>query len=511
MRTYLLFLLSVISCCLLDYTTCSSSSSSSDLVEDEYYLLETKPQKGQTYEKPTPSLRKSILLSSSESKKFSVLDFEQTTSQQAKHAHDLSSTNSGSLNNRQNSPNNDVSDILKSSEDELADKSSFWGRLYVEGFGFPMQFFRAHFGLPPTKGMVQIKLADPIDMCRDSFQQDTLEPDIKKDVKLFETTAKEGDTHVSTILLAIRGSCSFTEKAELAHEKYGAQGILYINNQDGIIHPSGILSNGDNNQNQTLISAAMISKNDGLLLKDALHHTLDKNYLKARFVPIRCNNENRNKANGDYCQPMRKHDLEFVKSIEYKGLLNVFNSRNDKKFLLLSTLYVQAKFGSRIVDSSENENNDRWILKRADTTTSACEPIPMDTYKNRSKSHRIYTAVLVKRGLCSFSQKAENLANGGADLMILSNSNHDANNDDTRIEGMGYESLPKQKYMPGIMAIMISNEAGKHLNDLFEKSESVGDALTITLDHKDMFQDDLEKTKTYLRFFVEYMRGFFLV
>lgn len=47
---------------------------------------------------------------------------------------------------------------------ELRD-SRPWGRLYVDGWPAPIQYFRAHFGGPAVEGMRPLVLASPLDAC----------------------------------------------------------------------------------------------------------------------------------------------------------------------------------------------------------------------------------------------------------------------------------------------------------------------------------------------------------
>ena len=44
-------------------------------------------------------------------------------------------------------------------------KSRFWGRLYVDGWPQPIQYFLSHFGSPPGLEAQPMILADPILAC----------------------------------------------------------------------------------------------------------------------------------------------------------------------------------------------------------------------------------------------------------------------------------------------------------------------------------------------------------
>ena len=80
------------------------------------------------------------------------------------------------------------------------------------------------------------------------------------------------------VIVTQRGNCSSAEKAMLA-SKVGADGILFINNEDGNIHPSGPAAH------ELSIYASMISAKDGLLLSDAFKASRK---LKSFYAPIQC-------------------------------------------------------------------------------------------------------------------------------------------------------------------------------------------------------------------------------
>ena len=94
--------------------------------------------------------------------------------------------------------------------------SSWWGRLYVEGFASSMQYFRAHFGLPPPAGTIKLLLASPLSMCDDM----TGLPILKNAAEVDGTT----------VVVAMRGECTFGEKAIAAYNTSDAVGVLFVNN-----------------------------------------------------------------------------------------------------------------------------------------------------------------------------------------------------------------------------------------------------------------------------------------
>ena len=258
----------------------------------------------------------------------------------------------------------------KTQIEDRAAELAFWGRLYLDGFPFPMQYFRAHFGLAPPKGKLDFILADPIEMCNDDF-----EPTLHLSEQTKEITE-------NVIIVTQRGKCSFAEKALLV-SRMGVGGILYLNNEEGNIHPSGPMAHDVN------ISASMISKNDGLLLMDALQ---ESKRIEGYFVPIRCI---AGKAEG-LCQPVRTADKNRIQSISYNGTI-AFQENHDGRYL--SVDFLQANFGSHLLSKE-------WTL----VDLSMDDPYSCHEIQENHTINRVAgNAVLVNRGECDFSQKAKGM------------------------------------------------------------------------------------------------------
>lgn len=98
----------------------------------------------------------------------------------------------------------------------LMTKSSFWGRLYLNGFPNRKgtQYFRAHFGSVPPTNEITFTLASS-SLC-------------KRDIAT--TQEREFDKMDDLIVVELRGNCTFEEKAWTA-QQYGARGILFVNNE----------------------------------------------------------------------------------------------------------------------------------------------------------------------------------------------------------------------------------------------------------------------------------------
>jgi len=134
--------------------------------------------------------------------RFSVLNFDSSTDFDDKDDDDK---------------DNDQQQDKEGGEKILAQKS-WWGRLYLDGFPGPFQYFRAHFGAPPPllSSSLKFVLADPPTAC-----------DSEEFIPVL-SNIDQIDEH--TIVVVVRGDCTFGEKAIEVH-KAGALGVLFINNE----------------------------------------------------------------------------------------------------------------------------------------------------------------------------------------------------------------------------------------------------------------------------------------
>ncbi len=102
---------------------------------------------------------------------------------------------------------------------------SWWGRLYVAGFPSHMQYFRAHFGVPHNDKIIRLVAASPPNMCVESAR-----------IPILNNSEQMSN---STVIVAVRGGCTFGEKANIAQE-VGAAGILFVNNIVSWINRHGV-------------------------------------------------------------------------------------------------------------------------------------------------------------------------------------------------------------------------------------------------------------------------------
>ena len=159
----------------------------------------------------------------------------------------------------------DIPGQLKQRED------SWWGRLLIDGFPVHLQYFRGHFGTAPPVGPVTLLLADPINMC------DFVESKGKLD------NVGEIKNHERTVVVAQRGNCTFGEKALFAEEN-GAAGIMYLNIEEGNMHPPAP------DVRELQLSSMMLNDIEGNYLMSALKH----GPITATFVPVACVEEPKN-------------------------------------------------------------------------------------------------------------------------------------------------------------------------------------------------------------------------
>ncbi|KAL7546360.1 hypothetical protein ACHAWF_009699 [Thalassiosira exigua] len=270
-------------------------------------------------------------------------------------------------------------------------ESAWWGRLYVDGFPNSFQYFRAHFGSPPSNKPVQLVLADPLNMCE--FGEPVL------------NWPAVASGH-SKVLVVARGGCTFGEKARKARENdFG--GILFVNNVEGLFHPSG--PDGD-----SFVSASMITQHDGFQLMQALRRAAETGReLKARFVPIWCEHSSRSRSYArpsSYCRPVYKNDENFELSRDYSGTLRTDDG--------VDLDYVQAEFGSYMDQMGE------WSIETPSPRIDGGDAYCCDEHSFQEANLDNTTALLCLRGECDFATKAENAAAAGAGLVaILSNNN----------------------------------------------------------------------------------------
>lgn len=256
--------------------------------------------------------------------------------------------------------------------------SRFWGRVYIDGWPQPIQFFRAHFGKEPPMGKKRFVFAEPRDACEDLHNAEHLTSD-----------------HV---VLVNRGKCTFGSKG-ITVSKTKASAVVIINNEPGLEHLPGP------DAHDIDFSITSIGQQEGQNLesfydegpKDPI--TGFGQELYGSLIPINCENS------GAKCVPATTVEKEFVKSLNEGGIIEL--SRKGGKPLPDSDLpleYLLAHFGTKVPHTEEPMG---IALAKPAEACSALE--------NNVKGK----IVLVRRGSCPFIKKAENVEAAGGSVFIL--------------------------------------------------------------------------------------------
>lgn len=251
--------------------------------------------------------------------------------------------------------------------------SRYWGRLYLDGWPQSIQYFRAHFGLPPPRGRKRLIFAEPRDACSDLTNTDQITSD--------------------TILLAQRGTCTFGSKAKIAQSS-GASGVIIINNEPGLDHLPGP------DAHDIQFTVLSIPQPEGLLL-ESYYSNKNNPVLEGLLVPINCDDV------GSKCDAATVEERKYIKNIMVGGLLNIYRTEKDgslKKIGEDNNEYLIGHFGVKLPMAS----NILDVIVA--TPAEACTPL------ENSVSGKV---VLVRRGKCSFVKKAEEVQAAGGAAMVV--------------------------------------------------------------------------------------------
>lgn len=219
-----------------------------------------------------------------------------------------------------------AADNSPASEDDIEGQMNlrstrFWGRLYIDGWPQPIQFFRAHFGKEPPMGRKRFVFAEPRDGCLELENAQHLTSD-----------------HV---LLVNRGKCTFGTKALIA-SKTAAGSVVIINNEPGLEHLPGP------DAHDIDFSIVSIGQQEGLLLesfydegpKDASGFGQE---LSGYMIPINCENS------GARCVPATYEERRWISALTEGGVLELTQTKG--KPLSESELpleYLLSHFGTKV-------------------------------------------------------------------------------------------------------------------------------------------------------------------
>lgn len=259
-------------------------------------------------------------------------------------------------------------------------------------------------------------LAEPLNMCDDYSGLPVLHN---------ANEIKNATTDSNVVIVATRGECTFGEKALLAAEQ--SHGIIFVNNEDGLFHPSGPEASA-----LRRFSATMIGQDDGRHLIQAL--SSGPGSLNGRFVPIMCNSA----LNGKHCDELNHDDKTFVVSLNYTGKIY---TDDDVEFD-----YIQGDFGGWLSD--QHAEFQTMVPSVIGGDANCCDK---SGFVGNEVSNN--TAMLCLRGECDFASKAEIVEISGAGMMIVSSYN---------ITRMGCDP-PMRGRRINVASVMVTNEAYEEL------------------------------------------------
>ncbi|CAM9684093.1 unnamed protein product [Ectocarpus fasciculatus] len=245
---------------------------------------------------------------------------------------------------------------------ELLD-SRPWGRLHIDGWPAPIQYLRSHFGGPPAEGMRRLILADPLDGCQ---------------------PLRNADNAGSAVVIATRGSCTYTTKARNAQEA-SASALLVVNNEQGLLHPPG-----PDGMDLAEIFSGMIPQAEGRALTEAMSGSSDPT--QGILVPMNCNKNSGIGSSNQQCHAAG-------------GFVHL--PGGEKFEYLLAEFGVKVPLGELEMGAPLNPSG-------------ACAPMAKEAATAAAGK-----AIVATRGACSFIEKAEAVGAGPSErvgALIVTNS-----------------------------------------------------------------------------------------
>mmetsp|Transcript_8803 Transcript_8803/g.11506 ORF Transcript_8803/g.11506 Transcript_8803/m.11506 type:complete len:497 (+) Transcript_8803:91-1581(+) len=288
------------------------------------------------------------------------------------------------------------------SADELELRNSrWWGRLYIDGWPQTVQYLRAHFGEAPPMGERKIMIANPIDACN----------------------ALDGD-YAGAIVMARRGVCTFSAKARIAARAKVAALIL-VNNEEGNDHLAGP------DAHDVGISVSMVAMVDGELVLGALEkRSAESGPLTGAMIPIHCAERTEALAGAlgsDLCAPTTANDRAFAKSPMEGGRFSLSGASASHEFMIATFGVVVDRGLKYDLVLSDPQNGCERLVGGGDLTFEEF----MDVKNNNATADQMAAAansqykgkvVVVRRGGCSFIDKAKTLQAAGAAMIVVVNS-----------------------------------------------------------------------------------------
>jgi hypothetical protein len=276
-----------------------------------------------------------------------------------------------------------TADSTPASEDDIEGQkalreSRFWGRLYIDGWPQPIQYFRAHFGSVPPTGRKRFIFAEPRDAC--------------------EALTNAAHITADHVVIANRGKCTFGTKAKNAFNT-ASSGLVIINNEPGLEHLPGP------DAHDIPFSIVSISQQEGALIESYYDDGAKDptsgfgREIYGYVVPINCEN------NGARCVPATYEERRWISALNDGGALTLTHTKSKplpEEDLPLE--YLLAHFGTKAPPQALQL--DVVVARPAE----ACAPIENDV---KGK------VVLARRGGCPFVKKAESIQAAGGVAVIV--------------------------------------------------------------------------------------------
>eukprot|EP01006_Ploeotia_vitrea_P061017 TRINITY_DN77062_c0_g1_i1.p1 TRINITY_DN77062_c0_g1~~TRINITY_DN77062_c0_g1_i1.p1 ORF type:complete len:464 (-),score=7.07 TRINITY_DN77062_c0_g1_i1:93-1484(-) len=263
--------------------------------------------------------------------------------------------------------------------------SRYWGRLYIEGFPQPIQYFRAHFGDEPPIGRKYFIFSESRDACQAITLPSLIDADNNpispKDI----------------VVIAHRGTCSFGVKATNVFNS-GANGFIMVNNEPGLEHhPSP-------DTHDIELSVTSIAQPEGQLLEMMYDAAATPSYtpLSGYLIPINC-------GNTGICGAATVEERNYINNLSYGGYIKLNKDTKDTHTME----YLLAHFGTKVLNYTKSNNEYNMVMAKP---AEACDELINSNGNNDMYKGKV---VLVRRGGCPFVKKAEIVQAAGGIFMLV--------------------------------------------------------------------------------------------
>jgi hypothetical protein len=306
-----------------------------------------------------------------------------------------------------------VVEIPENPDLELRKKQKY-GRVYIENGVQSFEFNLASFGGVPPIGKQQLVLSH----------------------NLIECNSSHTTNYHKQFVLAMRGNCTFLEKALNALSN-NATGMIVVNTEDKLESPAsgvGIDRNITEEMVQPLANFPLVSISNTSW--EPLNKAIQFNQyhpLPVHIVPLKC-------RTGGQCLPLLKEEKEVQAEVSW-GRLRVRKGKTSKQFEFLTS-----NFGAQLPVDKELP----FILSNPIDACSEIDPI-VDATANHP------VVLVAHRGNCRFDIKSKFAQQAGARILIVIDV------EDNALQRMG--GLQPDVGYVGIPSVLVTAEAGKTIHE----------------------------------------------